>query len=82
MNLISRKSDFRIFLLIALSGLLLRGLYLFEYAHFVNFDLAIGADIGEYQSRALEILKGKFFPDTPDIHAPLYSFFLAALQKI
>ena len=81
-NLISRKSEFRIFLLIALSGLLLRGLYLFEYAHFVNFDLAIGADIGEYQSRAQEILKGKFFPDTPDIHAPLYSFFLAALQKI
>ena len=60
----------------------MRGLYLFEYSHFVNFDLAIGADIGEYQSRALEILKGKFFPDTPDIHAPLYSIFLAGLQKI
>ena len=60
----------------------MRGLYLFQYSHFVNFDLAVGADIGEYAARAAEIMKGKFFPDTPEIHAPFYSFFLAGLQKI
>ena len=60
----------------------MRGLYLFEYSHLVNFDLAIGADIGEYFSRSQEILKGKWFPATPEIHAPLYSFFLALMQKI
>ena len=81
-NLISRQSNLCIFLLLALSGLILRGLYLFEYSHFVNFDLAIGADIGEYFSRSQEILKGKIFPDSPEIHAPLYSFFLAGMQKL
>ena len=60
----------------------MRGLYLFQYSHFANFDLAIGADIGEYAARASEIMKGKFFPDSPEIHAPLYSFFLAGIQKI
>ena len=81
-SLIFRKSEFRLFLLLALTGLILRGLYLFEYAHFANFDLAIGADVGEYHTRAQEILRGIFFPAVPDIHAPLYSFFIAGLQKI
>ena len=81
-SLISRKSEFFLFLFLALTGLILRGLYLFEYAHFANFDLPIGADVGEYHTRAQEILRGIFFPSTPDIHAPLYSFFLAGLQKI
>ena len=60
----------------------MRGLYLFEYSHFANFDLAIGADVGEYNTRAEEILKGIIFPQTPEIHAPLYSFFLALLKKL
>ena len=81
-SLISRKSEFRLFLFLALTGLILRGLYLFEYAHFANFDLAIGADVGEYHARAQEILRGIFFPASPDIHAPLYSFFIAGLQKL
>lgn len=81
-NLISLKNKTFLFYLLALSGLFLRGLYLFEYSHFANFDLAIGADVGEYASRAKEIMQGKFFPDSPEIHAPLYSFFLAFLQKI
>ena len=80
-NSISLKNKDLSFFLLILTGLLLRGLYLFEYSHFANFDLAIGADIGEYFSRSQEILKGKFFPDSPEIHAPLYSFFLAGVQK-
>ena len=81
-NLTSRQSDLLIFFLLALSGLFLRGLYLFEYSHFVNFDLAIGADVGEYWARSQEILKGTIFPASPEIHAPYYSFFLAGMQKI
>lgn len=81
MSLIFRKNNFRLFLLLALTGLFLRGLYLFEFSHFAYFDLAIGADTGEYDSRAEEILKGIFFPFSPEIHAPLYSFFLAFLKK-
>ena len=81
-NSISLKNKDLSFFLLILTGLLLRGLYLFEYSHFANFDLAVGADIGEYFSRSQEILKGKIFPDSPEIHAPLYSFFLAGVQKI
>ena len=60
----------------------MRGLYLFEFSHFAYFDLAVGADVGEYDSRANEILRGIIFPSSPEIHAPLYSFFLAALKKL
>lgn len=63
------------------AGILLRIFYLSEYAAFDNFDLAIGADIGEYASRAREIMGGRVFPAKPEIHAPLYSFFLAFLQS-
>ena len=65
---------------ILLAGALLRVFYLSEYSAFDNFDLAIGADIGEYASRAREIMAGRIFPAEPEIHAPLYSFFLALLQ--
>ncbi|MBR2372652.1 MAG: tetratricopeptide repeat protein, partial [Lentisphaeria bacterium] len=51
-------------------------------SHFVNFDLAIGADVGEYAARAKEIMRGVIFPASPEIHAPLYSFFLALLQLL
>ena len=81
-NLISRRNNLYFFFVLALTGLFLRGLYLFEYSHFANFDLAIGADVGEYNTRAEEILKGIIFPQTPEIHAPLYSFFLALLKKL
>ena len=57
----------------------MRGLYLFEYSHFLNFDLAIGADVGEYISRAREILNCVFLPAAPEIQAPLYSFLLVGI---
>ena len=66
---------------ILFAGALLRVFYLSEYSTFDNFDLAIGADIGEYASRAREIMAGRLFPAEPEIHAPLYSFFLAFLQS-
>ncbi len=64
---------------LAAAGALLRLLYLAEFSAFENFSVAAGADISEYHARALELLNGQFFPAIPDIHAPLYSFFLAAV---
>ena len=69
------------FILIFL-GLLLRTIYLLEYSQFSNFDLALGADVTEYDARAREILSGRFFSSTPEIHAPLYSFFLSFIYLI
>ena len=69
-----------LFAAILFAGALLRISYLAEYGTYDNFDLAIGADVGEYASRAKEIISGRFFPAEPEIHAPLYSFFLAFLQ--
>ncbi|MBQ7694435.1 MAG: tetratricopeptide repeat protein [Lentisphaeria bacterium] len=78
--LLSPSGRKRLFFGILFAGALLRIFYLFEYATYDNFDLAIGADIGEYASRAKEIMAGRFFPAEPEIHAPFYSFFLAFLQ--
>lgn len=71
-----------IFWTIAAAGLLLRLEYLREFSREVYFDFAIGPDVQEYSERAIGITQGIFLPDEPDIHAPLYSFFLAFLYKI
>ena len=74
---IKLHKDTWIFWMIAAAGLLLRFEYLREFSGEIYCRFAIGADIQEYHERALEILNGKFFPDEPEIHAPLYSFVLA-----
>ena len=68
--------------LLLLAGLLLRGVYLAEFSHEAHFGLAIGADVLEYDARARAILAGRCFPAEPDIHAPLYSYFLAGVYKL
>ncbi len=68
-----------IFWSIAAAGLLLRMVYLYQYTGLVHCLFAIGADVQEYDQRAHEILQGIFFPPTPEIHGPLYSWFLALL---
>lgn len=67
---------------VAGAGAVLRTVYLLEFSQQVHFPLAIGADIMEYNIRARELLAGKIFPDSPEIHAPLYSWFLAILYQI
>ena len=67
---------------LVLSGMLLRFWYLYDFAGSPLFDLPIGADVGEYYNRARHLLLGEVFPVTPDIHAPLYSCFLALLLKL
>ncbi|MBR7106820.1 MAG: glycosyltransferase family 39 protein [Lentisphaeria bacterium] len=76
-----RRPDFW-FWLIAACGLLFRLEYLREFSLLPHFDMAIGPDVQDYYDRAQEILSGKIFPASPDIHAPLYSTFLAALLRL
>ena len=71
-----------IFWSIAATALLLRFEYLREYSNCIHFPFAIGPDVQEYDERARELLNGVIFPAESDIHAPLYSFFLALLYKI
>ena len=76
------SSERKIFFSIIFSGIVLRIIYLYEFSLLPHFDFAIGPDIQEYHERALEILGGRMFPATPEIHAPLYSFFLALCYRL
>ena len=69
-------------LLLAAAGLVFRGLYWASYADSPLFALAVGPDIAEYDARAREILSGILLPREAEIHAPLYSWFLALLYRI
>ncbi len=66
-----------IFAGLLLAGILLRGEYLREFASSPLFDLALGADVSEYHARASDILMRGFLAPVYEIHAPLYSWFLA-----
>ncbi|MBR7130524.1 MAG: glycosyltransferase family 39 protein [Lentisphaeria bacterium] len=74
--------DGNFFRIIAGTGLLLRLIYFYEFSTLAHFSFAIGPDVQEYAHRAQELLKGLWFPGSPEIHAPLYSFFLALFLKI
>ncbi len=66
---------------IAAAGAVLRMVYLLEFSRQVHFAFAIGPDVMEYHARACELLTGRIFPVTPEIHSPLYSWFLALLYR-
>lgn len=68
--------------LLITAGLLLRLEYLRQFSCSPLFDLALGADVMEYDARANGILAGRFFARFPDIHGPLYSCFLALVYRI
>ena len=67
---------------LVLSGMMMRFWYLYDFAGSPLFDLAIGADVREYYQRSQQLLLGVHFPVSPDIHAPLYSYFLALMLKL
>ena len=67
---------------LVLSGMALRLWYLWDFSGSPLFDQAPGADVGEYCRRAQQLTQGIVFPVSPDIHAPGYSVFLAALLKL
>lgn len=81
-NLIFRRAEQYLPLILAAVGLLLRLEYLREYSGELPFDTVAGADVIEYDQRAKEIIAGEFLPAVPDIHAPLYGFFLALCYKL
>lgn len=68
--------------LLVLAGVLIRFWYLWDFSGSPLFDLPIGPDVGEYWQRAQGMVNGRFFPVSPDIHAPLYSCFLALMLKL
>ena len=71
-----------VLLLLAGLGAILRIEYLREFSMQPVFALTIGPDTAEYHARATELLSGRIFPAAPDIHAPLYSWFLAAAYHL
>lgn len=68
--------------LLVFAGALIRCWYLWDFSGSPLFDLPLGPDVGEYYLRAQGIANGRFFPVSPDIHAPLYSCFLALMMKL
>ncbi len=70
-----------VWLLLAVGALLRIG-YLVEFSTSPLFPLALGADVSEYDQRAREILGGAWLPTAPELHAPLYSYFLALLYRL
>lgn len=77
-----RERETRYAALLALAGVLLRVWYLYDFSGAPNYACAAGADVEEYFQRARELLNGVWFPLEPDIHAPVYSWFLAAALKL
>lgn len=71
-----------ILLVLTVAGAALRIEYLREFARLPHSDFAIGPDVMEYDARARELLSGRIFPATPEIHAPLYSWFLAGMYRL
>ena len=71
------KSRQGVFTLLLAAGILLRIEYLREFAGSPLFAFALGADVSEYWERAQAFLNGSWKVAPPDIHAPLYSLFLA-----
>ena len=77
-----RERETRYAALLALAGVLLRVWYLYDFSGAPNYAVAAGADVEEYFQRAKELLSGVCFPAEPDIHAPVYSWFLALALKL
>ena len=71
-----KKCD-KYLLLILSAGVVLRLIYLWEYSHFANFNVASGADVREYYERAVEIFSGRLFPEKPDIHGIFYPLLIS-----
>ena len=72
-----------VFILITVfAALLLRILYMAQFADSPLFGIPIGADVQEYDRWAREIFSGRILWVEPQIHAPLYPFFLVALYSL
>ncbi|NOY82112.1 MAG: tetratricopeptide repeat protein [Kiritimatiellaeota bacterium] len=73
----SRES--RALLAAVLLAVVVRALYLFQLARLPDAAVAVGPDVREYHTWALDILGGALLWSRVHIHAPLYAYFLAGL---
>ena len=69
----------RVIALFLVAALSFRVLYLYQFSASPLFALALGPDVEEYHHWAKAILGGNIFWENPQIHAPVYPFFLAIL---
>ncbi|MCK4983797.1 MAG: hypothetical protein KAS17_12785, partial [Victivallaceae bacterium] len=65
-----------------LAALILRIIYLWQFSGSPLFNIAVGADVQEYDNWAREILAWGFNSRRLHIHAPLYPIYLAFLYNI
>lgn len=77
-----KLTERRIAAVLLLLGALMRVWYMYDFSGAPTFFIPIGADVGEYYARAMELLAGRFFPYSPDIHAPVYSWFMAVFFRL
>lgn len=66
----------------AVSAIILRLLYLWQFSKSPLFNVPIGPDVEEYDNWARELLAWGFGSQRLHIHAPLYPAFLALMYKI
>jgi len=76
-----RRREFWFYFLV-IAGLLFRLEYFRELSLQDYFAFALGPDVSDYHIRAQRILQGFWLPPVPDIHPPLYGFFLAFLYRL
>ncbi|MCI6288749.1 MAG: tetratricopeptide repeat protein [Lentisphaeria bacterium] len=77
-----KKPQFH-FLLILLAALLLRFLYLADFAQLPLLGQVVGPDVSEYYAEAQRIRAGHWLPaDSLSIHAPLYPYVLALFLSL
>ena len=70
------------FLLIFAAAVLLRFLYLLDFASLPLCGQVCGPDVSEYYAQAQQIRAGSLLPPGVSIHAPLYPYFLALVQTL
>ncbi len=68
-----------VFVAAVLLAALVRALYLVQLARSPDAAIAVGPDVREYHTWALDILGGALLWGRVHIHAPLYAYFLAGL---
>jgi Tfp pilus assembly protein PilF len=77
-----RKANIIFLVTLFILGLILRLIYLWQYAQSPLFEHITGPDSSEYVQCARRIISGMFIWDKVGIHAPLYPYMLAGLYMV
>ena len=76
------RSDWGFIAICLLAGVAMRALHLADFAQSPLFLNPTGTDVEEYDQWARAIASGQLLWTEPQIHAPLYPYFLALLYKV